>query len=131
MDRVFAAIALMLYAVASAGVVTVEYSCHETGTSGVTVAGPRGCYAHTCGAQDTRGAMRETAPVCGDSCCDIHVRASVPGDQIAGVKPAPDIAGDRDVVRDATPVTVGRQATASVERPPAGRFPGFDRPLLI
>jgi hypothetical protein len=130
MKQVVATIVLMLYAVSSAGVVFVEYSCHETGTSGVTAAGPRACYAPACGDRDARGAMRQADTVCDGTCCDIHVRASAPDDQFAGAKPGLDIAGERVVVCDTTPLACECVIAASNEPSPAGRFPGFDPPLL-
>jgi hypothetical protein len=131
MKNAIVAAVLFLYAVSSAGVVLVEYSCHETGTRGVTVPEPRSCYAPTCEDEDTGEIGRQADPCCDHACCDIDVRVAAPGDQIAGADPDMDAGAGTAAAPLAVAATVGRAPSAPGEHPPAAPFPGFDRPIRI
>ena len=128
MKNILAAALLLVYTVSSGGIVLIEYSCHETGTSGVATPAPRSCYAPEC---------EDEAPVAPDACCDhacceIDVRVNAPGDQISGSPTDPGDAATTDASADATislsDASVTETAAAVTSTPP---FPGHTRPIRI
>lgn len=128
MKNLIAAAVLFLYAVSSAGVVLVEYSCHETGTSGLTTPAPRACYAPTC-EEDIPAEAAD--PCCDHDCCEIDVRVSAPDEQIAGATPDFDAADTGDGSAGAGPVAFEHVAAAPGDCLTTLTSSGFDRPLRI
>jgi len=106
--------------------VLVEYSCHETGTSGVAVSSPRGCYAPACDSEEAA----ELDACCDHACCEIAVRAAT-GDQIVAPTAGHDDATPALAVAPAAPTSGVRTTDPGDATQPPPPFPGFDRPIRI
>ena len=126
MKNLLAAVTLFFYAASSGGVVLVEYSCHETGTSGVAVSSPRACYAPSCDPEETA----ELDACCDQGCCEVEVRAAT-GDQIVAPETGHHDAAPAAAVVPAAPAPGARSTDAVDEAAPPSPFPGFERPIRI
>jgi hypothetical protein len=128
MTNLLAAAILTLYTVSSGGIVLVEYSCHETGTSGVAVPAPQPCYAPACGDE----APSDPDACCDHACCEIEVRSGQTDDQIAGGHTGQDdpatTESDAGVMPSAGEWTAAPVAPLHSPAPPS---PGFNRPIRI
>jgi hypothetical protein len=128
MKNLLAAAILLMYTVSSGGFVLIEFSCHETGTRGVTTPAPRSCYAPECGDE----APAEPDPCCDHACCEIDVRVSSTDEQITGGSNGPGDASPAGTGAEATSLLSDAgtaDATATGALPTA--FAGHIRPIRI
>lgn len=124
----FAATLLLLYLVSSSGIVLVEYSCRESGTTGISGPASSECNISSCGNNISSGEITARGD---DSCCDADLRVVGERDQLAGRNGDNDAGADGQTERLAASTGIGVVERTPLRCHPRSSFPGFDRPVRI